>query len=597
MARWWRRGDSEPSSPQGNSAAAATGSTSPAPLQRAAWQDLPPIRPTVTATRPIAPLDTFTSSLSTSHNPSFLAPLGHVVDPDGPSGHVEGLARPVVPQTVSSGPDLAVAPRPSPVNTAVQRLLSPIMRFADNEPAPAPAPRPAAASLPPEQPAAATVDPPVRQLSSTTSYSATAPTAFTSAPVQDTATPRPVVTDFPVVRAATSPSSMPTVSRHVADHEAEHDHSGTDHSDHDHSGQDHADHDHAGHDHPGESGEAHSEHAGSSGGGNDVAPLLGDSSASAEHSPAAGQDQSSDQDSSPTPLGLAAPVQRSAAGPAPTRSPGLGAPLTSSGPSSFSPSTPAVPTNPTVPTVPTIGSSTAPSATSTPTTQGVPASDTSSLQRVPESQPALDLRSGPAPPAGAPVQRSVDSSAAATQSPVVQTHADTSAGDPADTAEHDAAADAPVLGMSALMRVLDPATPAGTQGPFGVQRSTTDAPASPQAGQTPPSRPLGLGAPLSSAGSMPGVQRQVSTAGSPGTATGSASSSGATAATSPMRMQTGNVPTDPSMSATGSAEPGTVQRFADSTELVLPSPSVQRAADTSSPIPSAATSNPSRPRR
>ncbi len=246
MARWWRRGDAEPSSPQGNSAPAVTGSTSPAPVQRAAWQDLPPIRPTVTATRPVAPLDTFTASLATSHNPSFLAPLGHVVDPDGPSGHVDGLARPVVPQTVSSGPELAVAPRPSPVNTAVQRLLSPIMRFADNDPAPAPdpAPRPAAASLPPEQPAAATVDRPVRQLSSTTSYSATAPTAFTSAPVQDTATPRPVVTDLPVVRAAPSPSSMPTVSRHVADHEAEHDHSATDHSDHDHADQDHADHDH-----------------------------------------------------------------------------------------------------------------------------------------------------------------------------------------------------------------------------------------------------------------------------------------------------------------------------------------------------------------
>ena len=174
---------------------AVTGSTSPAPVQRAAWQDLPPIRPTVTATRPVAPLDTFTASLATSHNPSFLAPLGHVVDPDGPSGHVDGLARPVVPQTVSSGPELAVATRPSPVNTAVQRLLSPIMRFADNEPAPAPVPRPAAASLPPEQPAEVTVDPPVRQLSSTTSYSA-APTAFTSAPVQDTATPRPVVSDF-----------------------------------------------------------------------------------------------------------------------------------------------------------------------------------------------------------------------------------------------------------------------------------------------------------------------------------------------------------------------------------------------------------------
>jgi hypothetical protein len=52
-------------------------------VQRAAWQDLAPLRPTLTPTPPIAPLDTFTSSLATAHDPSFLAPLGHVVDPDG----------------------------------------------------------------------------------------------------------------------------------------------------------------------------------------------------------------------------------------------------------------------------------------------------------------------------------------------------------------------------------------------------------------------------------------------------------------------------------------------------------------------------------
>jgi hypothetical protein len=52
-----------------------------------------------------------------------------------------------------------------------------------------------------------------------------------------------------------------------------------------------------------------------------------------------------------------------------------------------------------------------------------------------------------------------------------------------------------------------------------------------------------------------------------------------------MRMQTGSPPIDQSTSAAG-AEPGTVRRFADSTELVLPSPSVQRLADASSPMPS-----------
>jgi len=78
----------------------------------------------------------------------------------------------------------------------------------------------------------------------------------------------------------------------------------------------------------------------------------------------------------------------------------------------------------------------------------------------------------------------------------------------------------------------------------------------------------------------------VSSAGSAGSATGSASAGGPAAATSPMRMQTGNLPADRSTAATGSAEPGTVQRFADATELVLPAPSVQRIGDTSSPVPS-----------
>ena len=50
----------------------ASSSARPPPVQRAAWRDLPPLRPTVTATPPVAPLDSFTASLATARNPSFL---------------------------------------------------------------------------------------------------------------------------------------------------------------------------------------------------------------------------------------------------------------------------------------------------------------------------------------------------------------------------------------------------------------------------------------------------------------------------------------------------------------------------------------------
>jgi len=72
-------------------------------VQRAAWQDLPPLPHVLTPTPPIAPLDAFTASLVTRRDPSFLAPLGHLVDPDGPSGHVDGLARPEPPRTLPAG--------------------------------------------------------------------------------------------------------------------------------------------------------------------------------------------------------------------------------------------------------------------------------------------------------------------------------------------------------------------------------------------------------------------------------------------------------------------------------------------------------------
>jgi len=121
VARWWRRGGSDLAPPSGNAGAV---SGAPAPVQRAAWLDLAPLRPTVTAARPVASLDAFTGSLVTARNPSFLAPLGHAVDPGGPSGQVSGLAAPAAPQVISAGPELPVAPaRSATSRSAVSRLV------------------------------------------------------------------------------------------------------------------------------------------------------------------------------------------------------------------------------------------------------------------------------------------------------------------------------------------------------------------------------------------------------------------------------------------------------------------------------------------
>ena len=133
MARWWPWGGSAADSAAMPESAAPQAVPAPAPVQRAAWQDLPPLQRTLTPTPPIAPLGAFTSSLATANDPSFLAPLGHIVDPDGPSGHVDGLARPEMPRTISTGPELTVPPprKRSPITSAVQRLIEPRVRFSD----------------------------------------------------------------------------------------------------------------------------------------------------------------------------------------------------------------------------------------------------------------------------------------------------------------------------------------------------------------------------------------------------------------------------------------------------------------------------------
>src|SRR6478752_2718133 len=57
------------------------------------WAYLPPVQRSLDEHGPsVAPPDAFRAGLTTHRNPSLLAPLGHLVDPDGPSGVVGGLA-------------------------------------------------------------------------------------------------------------------------------------------------------------------------------------------------------------------------------------------------------------------------------------------------------------------------------------------------------------------------------------------------------------------------------------------------------------------------------------------------------------------------
>ena len=116
---WLRRRLDRPSVP----APAASQPPAAAPVRpQGDWQELPAVQRTLQPLSPVAPLDAFTTSLAAHQNPSFLAPLGHRLDPDGPGGLVSGLTsvRPAnhIPYAASTA--LAV-PTPSKPRPAVQR--------------------------------------------------------------------------------------------------------------------------------------------------------------------------------------------------------------------------------------------------------------------------------------------------------------------------------------------------------------------------------------------------------------------------------------------------------------------------------------------
>ena len=99
--RWW----------PGRRAADAAAAPEVPVARRAAWRDAAPLQRVLRPLSPVTSLQTFASSLGAWQDPRFVGPLGHVVDPDGPSGRVTGLATVQRQQpTYASAQDLDVAP-------------------------------------------------------------------------------------------------------------------------------------------------------------------------------------------------------------------------------------------------------------------------------------------------------------------------------------------------------------------------------------------------------------------------------------------------------------------------------------------------------
>ena len=102
------------------------------PRRERAWASLPVLQRIVEPIDPVAPREPFVASLSSHRNPSFLAPLSHVVDPNGPSGRIGGLVTPTPMRDVPHV-QLASAAEPSVIRKWVNRLSTTpvISRVAD----------------------------------------------------------------------------------------------------------------------------------------------------------------------------------------------------------------------------------------------------------------------------------------------------------------------------------------------------------------------------------------------------------------------------------------------------------------------------------
>ncbi|MCA1674850.1 MAG: hypothetical protein LC799_22550, partial [Actinobacteria bacterium] len=168
----------------------------PVTVRRREWPALPPIQRSIEPMRPVSPQADFSDSLLSWRNPSFLAPLGHVVSADAPSGVIHQLIEPAgPPPTSSSGPSLEFVAPPSlsPARGGVvQRMIAAVSPWASRGSSPAaplpddgPRAEPLAATPPPAQPADIPAVPPVRRPDPTPSVqrSAAGTTPMTRAPI------------------------------------------------------------------------------------------------------------------------------------------------------------------------------------------------------------------------------------------------------------------------------------------------------------------------------------------------------------------------------------------------------------------------------
>jgi hypothetical protein len=123
MAWWQRRSAQETATSSGHYERSDPGRS------EAGWREVPALQRTVGELAPLVPLQAFTAGLSAHQNPSFLGPLGHVIDPDGPSGRVQAVVAPLASVEHSTSTELVLAHRSGNDHRrtglgAVQRLVA-----------------------------------------------------------------------------------------------------------------------------------------------------------------------------------------------------------------------------------------------------------------------------------------------------------------------------------------------------------------------------------------------------------------------------------------------------------------------------------------
>ncbi len=92
---------------------------------RAAWEDLPPLQRSTEDLTPVAPAASFRESLSAHQDPRFLAPLGHSLTVDAPSGEIGNYAQPA---PVEQRQEFTLPPSAANFSTAGSGAGAPVQR-------------------------------------------------------------------------------------------------------------------------------------------------------------------------------------------------------------------------------------------------------------------------------------------------------------------------------------------------------------------------------------------------------------------------------------------------------------------------------------